>query len=325
MQQFKLFGCALAAMLFCAPLANAQFVCTGDGNCQISINGLPQSCITAIELFTGPLSASTSTVQLAICDYKSLNGTCFNMELGGHENFCQVVEEEEQPGLYRYKAKMRPTATVPGYPGTFVAQNNLILRSVNLYPYHLGSNPTPVTYEVISDAIYVNGNGDRLAIARGSNTSMETVRPTTVCNLSGQCVIIINGVDTQIFPIIEIESEPLVQVQPGLQVAKVTAKQLQAGLGFEMRLDYERESNFVLRSLDFTTDFPAVVYADLNVVISYGGEEYRSSSNLLLQSANPVSEWPPAAGSAAYYVEEPVIFTSDSGNEIIVAKGKVVN
>ncbi len=326
MKLFNNLAAALAVCIFSSAAA-FSFECTGDGQCEIIIDGVDQACLTAIEIFTGPLTGS-GPIKLAICDYKSLDGVCFSLELPKQSELCQIKQTEEQPGLFRYEYTSNVEATVPGYPGVFSGWDPLTLESVNLSPYELGNDPNPVTYRVNGDVLLSNGLGNDLVLRDGSSVSMLTKKPKIICDLTGRCYIEINGNGVNIDPIITIESEEPVDNGGVVRVGLVTAKQLVAANDIVMTLGPDfapSESYFMLERINANDPFPANVSGFFWTQIEHDGEIYRSNEALEVKSAFPVNEWPPAAGTATYYVAGPVQYVSDSGNVIVVMEGEIRN
>ena len=327
MKLFKTLGlAALAGAVSFGSVSAADFECTGNSECIFQINGdTPQSCIEAIEIFTGPLTG-TGPVQIAFVDYKSLAGVCFT--LSTTKEGVNLITQTETPGGYQFVYTSNVVeAQVPGIPGSFWSQNELRLEALNLYPNPLGENNGPIAYEVAEDVKFVNGS-DVLTVFKGSSVVVETNKPKIVCDLtSNKCYIQINGSDYDIHPTITIESERPEQAG-NILVGRVTAKQLIDDLGLEMTLDFQRdpdESYFALEPLQADQTFPAMVYGYFASQIEYKGETYRSDAVLQIKSIDAVESWPPADATAQYLIAEPIIFTSDSGNEIIIHEGHISN
>ena len=327
MKLFKTLGLAVVAGAVSFGTATAaDFECTGNSECIFQINDdTPQSCIEAIEIFTGPLTG-TGPVQIALVDYKSLAGVCFT--LNTNREGVNLITQTQTPGGYQFVYTSDfVEAQVPGIPGTFYSQNELRLEALNLYPNPLGENPGPIAYEVTEDVEFVNG-GERLRVFAGSSVVVETKKPKIICDLtSNKCYIQINGSDFDINPTITIESEAPEQ-SGNILIGRVTAKQLIDDLGLEMTLDFKRdpdESYFALEPLQADQTFPAMVRGYFASQITYEDEIYHADGVLQIESVDPVESWPPADGAAQYIITEPVIFTSDSGNEIIVHEGHISN
>ncbi len=313
---------SLLAIVALAATVNvyAQFDCTGNGNCNIVIDGLSDACITQIEITNGPLTASTGSISLSICDYKALDGICFDLGLDPnlqHEVPCQVVQEQEPTG-YRFKFKTYVEARVPGYPGTFRG-DRLLLESINTYPNQLGDNPGPIPYMTTKHVVLTNGQGNTLLLERGSNVQMVTQRSKVRCTLTGQCEIFVGGQSTSINPIVEIESQSPVDAGGGVLVSIVDYKKLTSGV-IEMDLFDAADSRFVLEPVG---PDGYKVYAELNVVVTFNGEAYFAPGPLVLESQDIVPEFP--GSGVGYFVQAPTEFVSDGGDVIVIQKGFLQN
>ncbi len=317
----KLLSSALAlAALITSPDVSGQFDCMGEGNCNIAIDGLSDACITQIEITSGPLQVSTGTVSLSICDYKVLDGSCFDLGLDSKlqkEVPCQIVQEREPTG-YRFIFKTYVTARVPGYSGTF-SGDLLLLKSLNTFPKPLGDNQVPIVYSCIKDVILSNDQGNTLVLKRGSNVEMTTSQAKIICMLVGQCEVVVGGQQTSINPLIEIETETPVAAGPGVRVSAVVSKVLHSDI-FTMRLDPGFESSFVLRSAGPDGD---KVTAELHVVIDYKGAEYRAAGPLVLESDRLVHNFP--GSGIGYRVQARTEFVNDNGDVIVIVRGQVHN
>ena len=327
MKLFQTLGTAAVVGAFAAASAFA-FDCTGDGQCEIILDGLSDDCLTQIEITTGPLTGS-GPIQLAICDYKALDGVCFDLELPpGGESFCEIAQERVGGG-YRFTYSSDVQATVPGVPGTFTGPDPLTLKSVNISPFPLGEDPNPVTYQVVSDVHLQNGMGNELILRQGSSVSIQTTKSKIICNLgNGTCEIDINGTPSLINPIITIESEEPTPAGNNTKIGIVTAKELLAQGGFTLVLDPQRapdESYFQLTPVNASQDFPAQVNGYFAAKIDVNGVTYRSSDVLSVESTFPVNEWPPATGTAEYILSQPIQFFSDQGDVLTIHQGHVTN
>ena len=330
MKFFNILGAALALVVFGAATTTAQtaYECTGDSECIFQIDSnTPQACIEAIEIFTGPLTG-TGPVKLAFVDFKSLAGICFT--LSTTQEGYNVITQTDVGGMYQFEySSDNLLAEVAGVQ--YWSTGTLHLRSLNLYPNELGDNPGPIAYEVTGDVTFneVGGPG-KLTVFKGSSVSVTTKRPRIICDLnSNSCFIEINGTPYDINPTIHIESESPVDQGGGIRVGIVTAKEMIDALGLELVLSPwssgTDENYFALESIDPQNDFPANVRGHFNTEITYNGEVYTAGDVLEVESTVPVNEWPPNPGSAQYILSHPVVFTSDSGNEIIIHEGVVSN
>ncbi len=321
MNFFKKLSAALAVVALATSInVYAQFDCTGDGNCNIIIDGLSDACITQIEITNGPLTASTGSVSLSICDYKALDGICFDLGLDPNlqrEVPCQVVQEQEPTGN-RFKFKTYVEATVPGYPGTFRG-DRLILESVNTYPNDLGDNPGPIPYVTTKHVILNNGLGNTLLLERGSSVEMTTIRSKVKCTLTGQCEISIGGQHTSINPIVEIESQTPVPGGGGTLISVVEYKKLISSV-IEMDLYDAADSRFILEPVGADG---YKVTAELNVVITHNGVPYFAQGPLVLESVDIVPEFP--GSGVGYFVQATTEFVSDGGDVITIEHGHLQN
>ncbi len=172
MKILKALGTAAVLGVFCVTSA-LSFECTGDSECIFEIDGnTPQSCIEAIEVITGPLTGG-GTVKLALVDYKSLAGTCFTLKTN-QEGVNKITQTKTAAGFRFQYSSENVEATVPGYPGTFTNQNNLVLESLNAFPNELGQNGgVPIVYLLTEDVEMVNGQHS-LKIHAGSSVTMTT-------------------------------------------------------------------------------------------------------------------------------------------------------
>ena len=336
MKRSVLTSTAVALAMLCAgtlSAATSGFQCTGESQCIFEIDGsTPQACLEQLEILTGPLTGA-GTVQVALVDFKTLDGVCFTLS-SAQEGYDRIVQTQT-PGGYQFEYQSDfVMAESGGY--TFYSTTPLHLRALNLYPNPLGQNPGPITYIVDEDVNFETNDGlHYMRVHQGSSVDVTTTRPKVICNLtSNACVIDINGSPMQtINPTIEIESEPLVPAGGNIQVGYVTFKELLDGVtGMRMTLQpastIPPNSFFRLDPVNPGQNFPANVRGYFETQIELRGDVFlpvAGSPPLEVESTFPVNEWPPAPGTVQYILSQPIQYVNGVGDVLTIHKGSIQN
>ncbi len=333
MKRIVMFCAALALSVFCTGNVMAQDVyqCEGSTHCIFDIDGsLSPACIEAIEILVGPLTG-TGTVKIALVNFKTLDGICFEAGLG--DGYHRITQTQEPSGFrFEYESQ---SILLTSNGDDYTSADPLHLRSVNTYPNELGDNPGPIVYEVTAPVRFNENLGPRvLTLHPGSSVEVTTIKPRIICDLTGDhCEIDINGGPIfSINPTITIESEPLQPQGGNIQVGYVLSKDLfDNGLsGLTMTLAPTAapdESFFLVESINPGFDFPAMARGYFATQIQYNGDTWNPIGGQVLEveATSPVNEWPPNAGTAQYILMQPIQYENNVGDVLTIHGGMISN
>ncbi len=332
MKRIVFFSAAFALAVFCTQNVMAQDVykCEGSTLCEFDIDGtLSPACIEAIEILVGPLTGS-GTVKIALVNFKTLDGICFEAGLG--DGYHRITQTQEPTGFrFEYESQ---SILLTSNGVDYTSSDPLHLRSVNTYPNELGDNPGPIVYEVIAPVAFNENGGLRvLTLHPGSSVEVTTIKPRIICDLTGDhCEIDINGGPMfTINPTITIESEQLQPQGGNVQIGYVLDKDLlDLGTGFTMTLHPAAapdESFFLLEPVNPGFDFPAMVRGYFATQVQYNGDTYDPIGGQVLEveAISPVNEWPPNVGTAQYIITQPIQYENGVGDVLTIHDGLISN
>lgn len=169
----RLFSCILSAfalLLFAGTADLNAFVCTGDGQCEVQVDGQDASLGTNIDLETSVVFQSQTQI-VSIVDFKASQNGVFNFELGGNTDSRVVVESVDGQNLFPATVTVSIDGPINDRCGNVYNNTGaLTLKSqdtVDDWP-----PPGPVTYEVSADNAYESG-ASSIIIKAGSTVTMS--------------------------------------------------------------------------------------------------------------------------------------------------------